>query len=180
MRTIETSLEDALERPDLRLRAPSAERFGYGGAKAQRSSGLAWETPSGWTGLASTTMRVANFRIGGDEHTECYVTLFPGDGGGTLANVNRWRQQLGRDELSTAQLDELPRIPMLGGEAVMVEIEGTLRSKDATPDAKVLMLGAVASLGDRTVFVKLTGPRERVEPERESFRAFCGLLSQTK
>jgi hypothetical protein len=61
-----------------------------------------------------------------------------------LANVNRWRKQMGQGEISEKELATLPRVKMLGTEAVLVEIEG-----QAGPDSKSagesLMLGTVCT-----------------------------------
>ena len=43
-----------------------------------------------------------------------------------------------------------------------------------------LLLGAVASLESRTVFVKLIGPRAAAETERERFRQFVGGLERVE
>ena len=72
-----------------------------------------WETPEGWTEEPGEGMRKATFKVKGEGPTlECTVISLPdpnGDPGSTdylLANVNRWRGQLGRDSLSKADLEK--------------------------------------------------------------------------
>src|SRR5690349_3907522 len=57
---------------------------------------VVWDTPEGWRAvIADQPMRVATFRAGPGDGVEVSVTAFPGDVGGLLANVNRWRGQVG-------------------------------------------------------------------------------------
>jgi len=107
---------------------------------------------------------------------ECYVTLLGGAGGGVVANINRWRDQMGAEVLSEAQIAALPRIPFLGGEAVLVEIPGAYVGMGDADVPAALLLGAVCMLEDASVFVKMTGPRATVEAEREAFQEFCGSM----
>jgi hypothetical protein len=63
-------------------------------------SAAAWPTPEGWT-LDPTPrpMRLATFRAGeGEASVDVVLSEFPGDTGGTLPNVNRWRAQVGLPE----------------------------------------------------------------------------------
>ncbi|HZZ20009.1 MAG TPA: hypothetical protein VFE25_11590, partial [Opitutaceae bacterium] len=57
---------------------------------------LAWTTPSDWVVKPPAPMRKATFGVpAGGSQAELSVTAFPGDVGGDLANVNRWRGQIG-------------------------------------------------------------------------------------
>ena len=47
---------------------------------------------SQWTEYPPSSIRKANFIINNASGT-AEVTVFPGDVGGTLANINRWSQQ---------------------------------------------------------------------------------------
>ena len=53
-----------------------------------------WTKPPGWAELPPTSMRLGNFTAGGGQ-AEITVMTFPGNVGGLLANVNRWRGQAG-------------------------------------------------------------------------------------
>jgi hypothetical protein len=127
---------------------------------------LHYTAPEGWTEVAPTAMRNVNFQAG-NPALECYVTMLAGDGGGPLPNVNRWREQVGLPATSAAELAAMPRIPMLGAEGVLVEAVG----------ADKTIIGTVASVGGRAVFVKLIGPSALAPQEKAHFVAFCGSLA---
>lgn len=114
-------------------------------------------------------MRLATFTFG--SASECAISAFPGDTGGLVPNVNRWRQQLGLEPLSDAEVAESPVTPMLGRMATLVRAEGTLEV-DGSPRAS-LLLGAVCMLGEESVFVKLTGPTAEVDAASGAFLALC-------
>src|SRR5882724_4414392 len=58
--------------------------------------GLAWTAPANWTVKPASAMRKGSYRVPGPDGTDAdlSITAFPGDVGGRLANVNRWRGQL--------------------------------------------------------------------------------------
>lgn len=68
---------------------------------------IAWEVPAGWERVpGEKPMRFATFRRTGQTNEEIAVSQFPGDVGGVLANVNRWRAQVGLGPISDADLPE--------------------------------------------------------------------------
>lgn len=140
------------------------------------SGDLTWLAPAGWQQLPDRPMRVVTLRPGGDSQTECYVTILPGDAGGELANINRWRSQMGASGISFGELAQLEHIAMLEGDGVVVEVDGAYQGMagEDIPDAS--LLGAICNLGDRVVFVKMIGPRARIAAERRAFAAFCRSL----
>src|SRR5262249_55552958 len=63
--------------------------------------------PAGWREIEHRPEQLALYRTGADDDpVEVSVTGFPGAAGGAVANVNRWRGQLG---LSPATSDEVLR-----------------------------------------------------------------------
>ena len=96
------------------------------------------------------------------------------------ANVNRWRDQMGQPDLSAAELDALPKIDMFGVRASLVEIDGVYTGMGDELKTEAKMLGTVALLGQTSVFVKMTGPREQVAAERDRFIAFCESLREDR
>ena len=52
--------------------------------------------------LPPTSIRLGNFVVPGpgDKKAEVTITSFPGDVGGTLANVNRWRHEVGLGDIA--------------------------------------------------------------------------------
>jgi len=95
------------------------------GSAAGRTATLAWQAPDGWVDARTKGLQLANFRVGPAGEAECYVTVLGGTAGGVAMNVNRWRAQLGLPEASEEEIAALPKVSMLGGEAVLVDVEGT-------------------------------------------------------
>lgn len=156
---------------------PSAERFGFGGSPHDIAAdapppagGLTWTTPPGWRELPAGTMRAASFAVAGDERAECSLTILAGDGGGLLANVNRWRTQMSLDPLAQEALAELPRRTLLGAEAVLVDLEGTYAGMGEGPArARYRLVGLIGVDGAPACFLKMTGPAHVVGPEVDAF-----------
>lgn len=76
-----------------------------------------WTLPPGWRTEAGSGMRFAT--IVAADGTEISVTVLDGDGGGLLANVNRWRGQVG---LAPIGETELPTCTRAVGDAVVVDL----------------------------------------------------------
>jgi len=97
-----------------------------------------------------------------------------GEAGGVGSNVNRWRDQMGQAALPAEELEKLEHLALLGGDGRMVAIEG------AGAKAGTGLLGALVFAGTRTVFVKMTGPKEAIAKETENFKAFAQSLKEAK
>ena len=152
----------------------AAETSAAGAAAAvpsgnRSASGFEWTPPEGWRRGREKSMREITYLVGSAGESECYVTLLGGSGGGMLANINRWCGQLGQAPLAQADLDKLEQIEMLGTQATLVELERGASSSNS-PE---YLLGAVCLLPERSVFVKMTGPRALLERERAAFQSFC-------
>jgi len=143
------------------------------GAAATTGDGLAWETPQGWQVTSPRPMRLVNYDVGGGGDNQCYISILGGNGGGSMANINRWRQQMGQAAFGTDEFAALDRIPMLDGSALMVEIEGSFTGMGADALDEALMLGVIRELPERTVFVKMIGTPDALALERDSFLEFC-------
>lgn len=157
------------------LTVPAAPSTGAGGA-----DGLAWDVPPGWTRGTPRPMRLATFVPEGASDVECSLTVLPGRAGGARANVDRWRGQVGLGPLDEAGWAALPRLRLLGVDAPLVEIEGDFAGMDGARVADAALLGAIADLGDRTLFLKMTGPAGAVRAERARFLALCTSLRRAE
>jgi hypothetical protein len=118
----------------------------------------------GWTEKPATAMRVASFDISQNGKT-ADVSIVPlgGDAGGDLANVTRWRGQVG---LPPATEDELPalsqKIQIAGQDGKLFDIGG----------ASQRILGAVLQRGDTAWFFKVIGDTDLVEAQKPAFISF--------
>ncbi len=128
------------------------------------SSSLSWQVPEGWTIDPPKPMREVTFVAG--EETRCWITVLGGDGGGALANANRWRKELSLDPLEEEQLAQLATEPMLGDDALVIEGVGPYSSMGSTPKENWKMIGLIRILPDRAVFVKMVGPIDEMETAR--------------
>jgi len=169
--------------------ATSAQRFGYehtaampsphGAAPAAEAAELpfTWTAPEGWRPAADRPMRVVTFTAGPNQEAECYVTILGQGGGGAAANINRWREQMGQQPLTEAEVAALPVIDVLGKPSPWVEVRGTFTGPSGAAVDDALLLGLVCPVDPFSVFVKMTGPASVVEPQRDAFLAFCTSLT---
>lgn len=135
-----------------------------------------WTVPPTWQEAPEQSMRVVTFIPEGSQGSECYISLLGGAAGGVEANINRWRHQLGLPPFSDEEIAALPRIILLGTEAVLVELEGELSgSEGATLPTRIY--GLVCPLELSTLFVKMTGPVEELEGEKENFQNFVSSIA---
>ncbi len=136
--------------------APAAES-----AKPQ----LKWEVPANWKPVQASSMRYASFAVsdaaGGT--ADLAVSSFPGDTGGDLANVNRWRQQSGLQPVAEAELNSL----IVSVKAKDAEI----RTVDLAGSSSRILAGWTMQDGS-TWFFKLSGPDALVAGEKAAFVKF--------
>lgn len=129
-----------------------------------------WEVPNGWKSVPASTMRLASFSISGANGAmgDLSVVALGPSSGGTLANVNRWRNQFGLSPLDEAGLGKtLMSVDLIGGQkAEVVELVGEGGS------AGKRMLAAIVSRPDRTWFYKLSGEDTLVAGEKANFLKF--------
>lgn len=141
---------------------------------------LRWTAPDSWTEGPARMLRDVTYTTDPAGTVECYISILAGDGGGIRSNLDRWRGQMGAAPLTSTELAELERIDCLGSTAVLIEIAGDFEGMGGQRIADALMLGAVASLDGRTVFVKLVGPATGADAERERFLQFVQSLERAQ
>jgi hypothetical protein len=137
---------------------------------------LAWTAPAAWQSKPGSAMRKATYVITGEGgvSAELAVTAFPGDVGGEVANVNRWRGQLQLAPQSpTEAAAALTRVQANGLAIGVVEMVGT----GATP---VRLIGAMVPFDGSTWFFKLTGPDALVAGQKQAFLEFARSIRPAK
>ncbi len=140
------------------------------GTVAADGSGLPqWEIPKGWEAVPGGQFLVAKFTVGGSQAAAVNVSTSAGDGGGLAGNVNRWRKQIGLQDLSTADLEKsVTLVETPQGKVSMVDMSGT----DVRTGQPTRTIGAMLRVGDQAWFYKLMGPSDIVEREKQAFTQF--------
>lgn len=141
---------------------------------------LSWTAPAAWQSRPASAMRKATYVIPGDvadQSAELAVTAFPGNVGGNLANVNRWRGQLQLAPIAEGDL-ESALVHVHAGE-LHIDIAEMLGPETAgKPRQRVL--GAIVPFNDATWFFKLTGPDALVSKEKAAFMAFLQTIKPAR
>jgi len=127
------------------------------------AAALRWTLPGGWTESHPGGMRYATLKPPAAGSVDVSVVVLAGPAGGELANVNRWRGQIG-----------LPALE----ESALVKARATVRAKagevavydfSSEGEKKSRMVAALASNGGRTWFVKMLGDATEVKSVRADF-----------
>lgn len=142
---------------------------------------LTWTAPTQWQPRPASAMRKATFIIPGDqagEQAELSVAAFPGDVGGNLANVNRWRQQLQLAPISAAELESA--LTHLHAGDLHIDVAELLGPAAADGKSRQRVLGAIVPHNGATWFFKLTGPDTLVTREKDAFLAFLQTLQPAR
>jgi hypothetical protein len=133
---------------------------------------LTWTAPPHWKPKAASAMRKASFTITADgTEADLAITAFPGDVGGDLANLNRWRGQINLPPVGQAEYESaVQRLEKNGLRMTVVDIVGTGASAQR-------ILGAMIPFGGSTWFVKLgPAPDALVAREKAAFLAFLETI----
>jgi hypothetical protein len=134
------------------------EEFGKFVASTRFENGQpSWEIPAGWTEERGRAMRFTTYHIG-DNGPEVSISTLPNNSGETeaaVANINRWRRQLGLSELESDEYlealesdndakDILPEdegeivtITTSAGKAILIDFVGDMASGGGPPFANM-------------------------------------------
>lgn len=130
-----------------------------------------WTVPAGWQSVTPSQFLLAQFTIQtGGAQAEVNVSQLAGEGGGLMANVNRWRRQLGlppvsQEEDFSKMVDSLT-VP--GGQAQVVDFNGT----NAKNGQVARLVGVVLPQNGQTWFYKLMGDPGVVAAQKDAFFKF--------
>ncbi len=133
---------------------------------------LTWSAPATWTAKPNGAMRKGSFSVKGEgAEADLSITAFPGSTGGLLANLNRWRGQLGLAPLGENELDtNSVHLDVAGLQLVSVDFAGNTGGKPTR------ILGAIVPNGSDTWFFKLMGPDTLVANEKPAFLEFLRTI----
>lgn len=129
--------------------------------------GFRYTVPEGWAEMAPSSMKLLSL-MGGtppEQSVECSVSVFPGDVGGRLANINRWRRQVGLGPLSAEAVDGFVEpVTISGMDGWQVDFTG--------PGGTTRVVVAVLFRDGKSWFFKLMGPAAAVADEQAAFGRF--------
>lgn len=126
--------------------------------------GLKWTLPKGWSEAAGSGMRFATLKAPVEGKIEISVVVLAGEAGGELANVNRWRGQIGLGPLDAAAL-ETARQRLASKAAPVAVFDFT---SDAPPSTR-MVAGLLATPDGRTWFLKMMGDAAPVAKAKPDF-----------
>jgi hypothetical protein len=128
-----------------------------------------WNVPSGWQEGPQSQFLIAKYIINGSNDARAEVNVSH-DGGGLLANVNRWRHtQLGLDTVDESGLSALvSALDANGTPASLVDFTGT-HSKTGKA---ARLIGVVVPDGKQSWFYKLMGDPDVVAAQKDAFTKF--------
>jgi hypothetical protein len=131
-----------------------------------------WSVPAQWAETTPrSTMIFKSFAAAGDAGAKAEITVsfLQGEGGGVLANVNRWRGQLGQPPVDQDQLDGVAELLTTAeGQATLVDFVGS----DAKTGQPARLVAAIVPHGGQTWFYKLMGNGKVVGGQKDSFVQF--------
>jgi hypothetical protein len=146
--------------------------------KAPARSPLTYSRPESWRELPPSAKAmpgisvVAAFQVSeGEQMAEVTITQLAGEAGGVLANVNRWRSQIGLDPVTEEELrKDLQVTEIAGARGVLIDLLGPEKAD------RQRILAAISTQGDRSWFFKLKGPAELVGKQKTNFVTFIGSV----
>ena len=156
--------------------APNASGGGMAGMASTAvptasGASLAWTAPAHWTAKSGSAMRKGSYAIKADgAEADMAITAFPGDVGGDLANLNRWRGQIQLPPVGQAEFESATQhLDRNGLHMTVVDVGGTGAGAQR-------ILGAMVPHAGATWFFKLMGPDALVAKEKTAFMAFLDTV----
>lgn len=140
-------------------------------AQAAAAQNITWQRPATWHDDPNPNkLRVASFHIGDDQgQGEVSITQFQGDVGGLLANINRWRQQLGLAGIDRIEQQQLVPMEVGGRGSVTLDLHGP---HDDQPGSNRRMIVVIVPQPQVTWFIKMVGDDAVVANQQGAFDAF--------
>ena len=134
------------------------------------ANAVTWAAPDHWAAKPLGPMRRGSFAAKNTAgEADCSIFVFPAATNPLLANINRWRGQVGLTPLTEAQLPtETITVESAGLSFAVVDLLG----QQAGSENAVRVLGAVLYRGDEAWFFMLGGPDAVVAAEKSAFLDF--------
>ena len=124
---------------------------------------VAWTLPKGWTEAQAGGMRLATLKPATPGKIDVSVVMIPGAAGGELANVNRWRGQIGLQPIDeAARVQSRKEVKSKAGSFSLYDLAGE-------GAAKQRMIAGLLFVDGKSWFIKMTGDDEPVAATRAEF-----------
>lgn len=132
---------------------------------ASTQNDVLWTKPTSWVEAPASNMRVASFSFKGKNGTSADISVvrLAGDGGGLLANINRWRGQLQMEPTTLSEMEKSLDQLNVDGHPMLVT---HLKNKGSA------MLAGIYTLETESWYVKMTGDEKTLNEARPSFYEF--------
>jgi hypothetical protein len=127
--------------------------------------GVSYELPPGWSQNRDNPVRLVTIT---DGQVEIAVNAFPGNVGGTLLNVNRWRGQVGLPPVASEEeaKKDIREVDVNGTKVEVVDLSGaTSRTLVATVPGK-----------GKLYFFKMTAPTDVAAKHKDAFERFVQTI----
>jgi len=126
---------------------------------------ISWSAPDHWKPGPASGMRLGSYVVERHNHTsEVTIISLPGNSGSLLANINRWRGQIGLGSITENEVSTVTkRLEIRGKDFYFVTLHGPTGSIGA----------ALFKHNDTTIFVKHTASdKHTIEEESTTFEGF--------
>lgn len=135
---------------------------------ANEAGTILYATPDGWTDLPASGIRKAHLSVSDENGSaELTITAFPGDVGGTLANINRWLGQLQQPPITEAEISSVAeQTSIFKHGALYVTLDGGVDS----------ILAGILPFHGYTWFIKLQGSSSTVFANEAKFKTFLDSI----
>lgn len=165
--------EQALAAPTAQAAPPASMGAGEVPAPPTPTGGAAvkWTLPKGWTEEKGGGMRFATLKAPSQGKLDISVVFLPGDAGGELANVNRWRGQIGLPPWDAAALGKARTALKTKAGAVAAfdfSSDGPARSR--------MVVGLLTTADGNSWFLKMVGDDAPVAKHKPEFMRFLESL----
>lgn len=130
-----------------------------------------WKIPADWKKIPPAQFLLAEFSVGANGAADVNVAKLEGDGGGLLANINRWRGQINlqplKNEMALLRNVSEKDLPG-GGHLALVDFSGM----DPKTGKPTRLVGAIVPQSGDTWFYKLMGDEKIVAQQKNAFLQF--------
>jgi hypothetical protein len=127
-----------------------------------------YRAPPEWQKAPPNEFAALAFQAGDQaKKVDITVSILKGQGGGLLANINRWRGQVKLEDWAPAQLEGLAEVSIGAAKGKLVDMTGP-----KAPPQRNRIIGAILFRPDDALFFKMIGPEDLVGKQRASFETF--------